>query len=469
MSDLIKVKGKKGFTAVGLITISQYSVAFITQIILARILSPSEFGLLAISMLFGFFINNLANLHVDKFLIREKFIDESKLNSGFTLELLIAFILYLLLLVNGQWVLKLLGKSEIFEFVIVLGLSVFYIPFSRVKAIHERKLNFILPNLPGLISQIVSGLLSIILALKGYGIWSLIFWKINILFLEIIILIFFSKVKLRIKVNKLTYRSIIRYGFPLVISTLLAYLVSNIDYYIVERLISITELGYYWLAYQTTNYLLNLRIAISKVSLPLISIVDKESNKYSLFEAITNTTALIYTIPAIVIVVFGKEIITIVFGQNWLGSIVPFKIFSVIILVKSINDNSKSLFHAENRNDFDLKLSALNLIILIPALYTGTILYGIIGASLSILFSSILVSIYAYGYCVKKITDKRTSLFLRKMIISSGLLIVIGTFLEIYSLRFALRTTISVFMFMITFFVFKKEIKSILNLYLNKD
>ena len=142
-----------GGGVVGLITTFQYLIALITQIILARILSPSHFGVLAFILMLTLFFNNFNNIHGDKYLIKESKINDQKINNVFTIELILTFLVFILFISFSPYLMKVLGKQDQIIFVQFIALSFFYTPFSRIRALYERNLTFFKANIPILISK----------------------------------------------------------------------------------------------------------------------------------------------------------------------------------------------------------------------------------------------------------------------------------------------------------------------------
>ena len=404
--EKIKVlkKSINGGAIVGSFVVLQYLIAILTQVILARTLEPSHFGVLAFVSMVTLFFNNLGNIHGDKYLVKESSISGDKLNNVFTLELIFAFIIFFLVFIISPYIMDLLGQANKTTFVQFLSLLFFFTPFSRLKALHERELSFYRAYLPTVIGQLFGGILAVLLAMNGYGIWSLLWWRVSTLFVEIIVLWSISEFKPNLSIDKSICKDIIDYGKPLLISSVFVYFCGNYDYYVVEKLTSVDQLGYYWLAFTISHYFLNARTAINKVVFPAMSRLNNKKDRYYVFEAITHIMSIFYLIPTIVVLIFGDELITIVFGIKWIPAAITFKVFFVIVMVKAIASNVGPLLHAEGNTKADLKLSIINFFIIIPIVYLGTLYGGILGASIGILIVVFISVIIAYSMFIKPMT-----------------------------------------------------------------
>ena len=402
--EIILNKAIKGGGIVGFFVGGQYFIAIITQIVLARILEPSNFGILAFVLMVTLFFNNFVNIHGDKYIVYENFLTNDKINNVFTLELILAIIFFILVVALSPYLMQVLEKSNQTSFIQFLCLSFFYIPLSRIRALHERELSFYKANSPMFFGQLLGGIIAIVLALNNYGIWSLLWWKVSILFIEIIILWLISSYRPKLSINKVICKEIINYGKPLLLSSVLVYFVGNYDYAVVDRLTSVEQLGYYWLAFQISHYFLNARTAINKVVFPALSRLNEKKDRFKVFEFITNLMSIIYLIPTILVLIFGDELIGLIFGYKWLPATTSFKIFFVIVLVKAIASNAGPLLHAEGNTVADFKLSILNVIMIIPIVYYCTLYGGIEGAAIGILIVGFISVVVAYHFFVKSMT-----------------------------------------------------------------
>ncbi|MEK0337890.1 MAG: oligosaccharide flippase family protein, partial [Nitrosopumilus sp.] len=177
----IKIRDKiiKKSTTGALIVLSatgiQYGIGFLVHIILARLLLPEHFGMIAFAIIIAMFINNFCQTHGEKFIIKEKGNIQEKIENIFTLELLISFFFLGFVFLLAPSVMKLLHKPELTIFVQVLAIAYLYNPFSKPKYLFERELNFKMSSIPFVISQIIGAVIAITMAILGFGAWSLVF------------------------------------------------------------------------------------------------------------------------------------------------------------------------------------------------------------------------------------------------------------------------------------------------------
>lgn len=389
------------FTATGL----QFLIAFGTQVALARMLEPSHFGVLAFAALVAMFFNNFTNIHGDKYIIKEKNGIKEKLDNAFTLEILLAIVLIFLVVGIAPFLMKILGKPELTRFVQFLTLLFLYNPFSKPRSLFERKLSFFQARFPMVIAQLIGGIIGVLLAYWGYGVWSLIWWRIATLASETLIVWCIIPYRPRLALNGAILRKITSFGLPLLGSGVLVFFYSNIDYYIVGKLLGEEQLGYYWLAFQVSHYFLRAKTALNSVIFPAFSRTDSLLERYKGFKILTDIVGALYLVPTVIVLFWGKEIIYFIMGEKWLPSLVPFKIFFVIVLIRAIGGSAGPLFYSQGITHVDVVLSVLNILLMIPAIYCGTILLGINGAALAVLLVGFISVGYGYEKYVRILTD----------------------------------------------------------------
>jgi len=448
---LVFKKAINGGVVVGSLVGLQYLTAIITQVVLARILDPSHFGVLAFVSMIAFFFHHVGNVHGDKYLVRVSKITQEKLNNVFTLELILALIVFIFVIIIAPYIMGVLGKTNQTIYVQFLALVFFHTPLSRIKALHERDLSFYKAYSPTLFGQVIGGIIAVVLAINGYGIWSLLWWRVSTLFGEILVLWSISPFRPKLSIDKNIYNDIIDYGKPLLISSIFIFLYGNYDYYVVDKLTGAEQLGYYWLAFQISHYFLNARAAINKVVFPALSRLNEIKDRYNVFEAMTNITSIFYLIPTIVILFFGDELITLIFGIKWMPAAPLFKVFFIAVLFKAIAGNIGPLLHAEGNTKGDLKLSIIGFVTIIPLVYIGTVYQGILGASLGILIVGFIQIIIGYSMFIKPVTGYGFLYYLWKSLIIVLFVYIITLLLNWLSLGFLFK--IFLFMFSISLVV----------------
>ncbi len=370
----------------------QYILFIFTQVILARLISPEQFGEFAIISIYVMFFFTFSNFQSDKYIITRENINNNKFNTIVKFDLLISaanyffffFIVYNELFPNIDYQYK--------NQILLFGLIVFYHPLSRKKALLEKELNFFNARYPATIATILSSICSIIIAFNGYTISALILWKLLQYLFEAIILSFIKTVKG--SSNDWYYiKDLIRYSIPLLLSNIIIYFYWNVDYLIVEKLLGKEQLGYYWLAFQLGLFILKIKDAIINVVLPVYSDTEDWNSINDNFNEMSSIIFKTFACLFIVFLFFGEIVFINVFGEKWLPAYNPFLITILLSMLRSFTSFFEPILLIHNKTNYKLFLATINAILVPVLVYYFVIQIGINGAPLGVLVSNIVSSL----------------------------------------------------------------------------
>lgn len=396
-------KSSVGVVVVFSMTALQFLIAFGTQVVLARLLAPEQFGAFAFAAMVALFFNSFANLHGDKYLIREKYEIHHKINIVFTFELIVATIIVVLVIILIPPIMGLLGKPHLTTFVQVLTVVYFYNPFSRPRSLFEKDLSFFRARYPMLASNAVAGAVAIALGYFGFGAWSLVFWRVSALGVEVVILWCITPYRPQLAWDTCVIRDVMRFGWPLLGSATLIFFYWNVDYYIVSQLVGQRQLGYYWLAFQTTHYLLQARSAIISVVYPAFSATGDREQIGLAFGMLTRATAILYLLPTLIVLVLGEPVIVLIFGAQWAPATTVFQIFMVGCTLRALTSYWEPIFLVFGRTKILLAMTMISAVGIAGGGYIGTSLLGIEGMALVVLAVVLLITPLGL-YFVRQIT-----------------------------------------------------------------
>ena len=382
----------------------QYFVAFLSQVFLARILEPEHFGVLAFVTMVTMFFDRFTNLFGDKYIVREKEDIFRKLDSVFTLELILAFIVSALFIFFAPIIMELLDRPKLTIYVQVLSIAFFYNALSKPRSLFEKNLVFLKVKYPQILSKIISGIIGIILAYLGYGVWSLIIWKLAGLYIEVALIWIITPYRPRLRLNQEHLKGIIAFGWPLLGSSIFVFYYWNVDYYIVGQLLSAKTLGYYWMAYQVSHYFLSVKASLISVVFPAFSMLRDKNTILQGFNVLTKITLILYAFPTIITFLLGDQLIELVFGEKWLPAVDILKIFMVLTTWRAVTSYWDPVFMFYERTKILFNMTILNAVIITFLGYHATLIYGMEGMAAAVLVSIVIVSPIA-AFQLKKIID----------------------------------------------------------------
>ena len=219
---------------------------FIVGIILARLLLPKEFGLIGMLVIF----TDLANAFIDsgfsQALIRKINCSDKDYSTVFYFNLAVGVVIYFILFFNAGFIAAFFNEPQLIKILRILGLSIIINSFGLIQStILIKEINFKLQSKITLISATGSGLISIILAIMGFGVWALVWRFILLNFITTILLWIWNKWQPKILFSLSSFREMFTFGSKLLVSGLLDTLYNNIYYVVIGKFFSAAELGFY--------------------------------------------------------------------------------------------------------------------------------------------------------------------------------------------------------------------------------
>tara|TARA_X000001036_G_scaffold43039_1_gene34463 strand:- start:1254 stop:3914 length:2661 start_codon:yes stop_codon:yes gene_type:complete len=453
---------------VAIIAIIQIVVLFSVQVTLARILEPSEFGVFAFISLIVMLITHFGNINGDKFLIKEKREPNKVLDTIFTFELIWSFFLICFSFFILPFILVFIGKESLTEYIQVFCLIIFYQPLLKPRALFEKELSFLKANIPMLISNIVGGVVGVIMAYNNYGIWSLVWWKLTVSFIEALLIWSILPYRPKLNIDYKILKKSISFGYPLLISGVLVFIAGNVDYYVVDFLLKEEALGFYWMAYQISHYLFFIRTGINKVLYPTLAKIGDLKKQIELFDMITVITSVLYFIPIFTILLFAQEIIMFVYGEKWLPSTVLLQIFSIIVLIKAVASNVGPLLHTYNYTKVDMEVAIINLFLMVPLTIFLTDAYDTIGAAIAVFLVGNISVFYTYQFYVKKLIHRGyLYYFLKILILLFACLFLIWLINYLFVVTLIHKAAVYLLLLFLLYLAYREDLKQIILRYNN--
>ena len=304
-------------------------ISMVISIVLARLLLPSDYGLIALTGVF----TNLSDILIDggfsTALIRKEKVDDYDYSAVFSVSSSLSVILYAILFFAAPYVAKYYAEPNLTAVLRVMGLTFFIQAFTAVRnGIVNRNMQFKLLFYCNSISSIVSGIIGIAAAYLGLGVWALVVQRLS----QQLLLTAFLFVKVKWKVtwqfNAQRIKEMLRFSAGVVGSSLLNFFGGNIYSVVIGKKYSVTDLGYYSKGEQLPmQFSLYTFGAMSNVLLPTISSCqnDLERVKHIIRKVVVMTSFLIMPLMA-GLAITAKEVICILFTDKWMLSvpIVPY-------------------------------------------------------------------------------------------------------------------------------------------------
>lgn len=317
---MLKNKAIGGVIWSAIDNLSNQLVAFIIGIVLARLLSPEQFGLIGMITIFIGISQVLINSGIGDALIRKKNIDDMYYNTAFTFNAVISLILYVILFFAAPFIADFYHKPILSQIVRLLSFTIILNAFTLVQRSQiTREIKFKSLAKVSLLSSTISGIVAIVLAYYGYGVWSLVWMN---MIASLITLIVFWKLTgwiPKFQFSKLAFKDMFGFGSRLMILGLIDTIYNNMYFLIIGKYYSAADLGQYTRA-ETFKRLpaQSLTEIVQRVTYPLLSKIQDENERLKKsYQEILKVTMLISILGMFVLSLIAEELTVILMGPQW--------------------------------------------------------------------------------------------------------------------------------------------------------
>lgn len=371
----------------------QQIVNFVVGVILARILLPEEFGILGIISVFIAVSNTFVNSGLSDALINKKDTTDIDLSTVFWANVFLGIFTYALLFFTAPLVAGFFEEDSLIVLIRITALSVVLISFSSIqRTILTKNLDFRTITIISIISVLLSGIVAVYMALKGYGVLSLV---VRIVLGQLFTLFLFwllNKWRPKLVFNFESFRSMYSYGVNLFLSRITNSIYDNLYYFVIGKFFSPANLGYYTRAESLKNLVsTNLISTVQRVSFSVLSSNIDNKSQMDTFVKFLSGTFFVTSFFMSILFISANEIIIILLGTKWIVSIEYLQILAVSGLFMPLYVLNINFLAVKNKTRLYFKIEFFTKIFSIPAIVIG-FYFGII----PMLFSIVVVSFLSY-------------------------------------------------------------------------
>lgn len=378
--------------------ISQFSTQIYQSLvvtILARVLFPEDFGIIGMAVIFTGLVQTINELGLSAAIVQRKNINDNHLSTAFWISLGFGIILFIITLIISPCISDFFKNELVGPVVSVLSIGFI---FGSCGAVHrsllQKNIEFKKIAVTEISSSVISGTLSIILALLGFGVWSLVFGTILGNFTRVMLLWKVCTWRPSMIVDVTSFKELFGFGSNVMGSRFLNYIDSNSDYLLIGKFMSATALGHYTFAYQLSMLpLISISSIITNVTFPTFSIIQDDNDMLRHAYLRVNAYISTVTFPLLAgMIMVSPDFIPIVFGEKWTPVIVPLQILCVAGAIKSVGTTVGSILLSKGRSEIQFKWNIFTAIVLPIAVLIG-ITYGIIGVAMAMTIMSFLLAL----------------------------------------------------------------------------
>jgi PST family polysaccharide transporter len=374
----------KGAIWVGLSEILAQGLSLGSQIVLARVLLPADFGVVAMAAVVNAVAYAVIDLGFNEAIIQRKEITQDHLSTAFWVICAMGITLCIITIAISPLVADFYGNELVGP---VLRLSSLSFIITSSGAVHgallRRRMEFSKFSVASLSETAIYLVASVSMAFAGLGIWSLVLGglagEIGYVSLRWVLCRWHPSIRFSLK----SLKDLRKFGLNVMAAKVVYYATVRLDNLMIGKFMSSAAVGFYNLGGRTVAQPADVvRLSLSRVILPAFSMIQDEEER--LRRGFIRSTAFLslMALPIFTgLALVTPELIKVVFGEKWAPAIPPMQILCIMGAVTLIGRTNTPLFQAKGRPDIDLKFSLLNIAVLVPCLVIG-IRFGTVGVAL---------------------------------------------------------------------------------------
>ncbi|MCL5457520.1 lipopolysaccharide biosynthesis protein [Loigolactobacillus coryniformis] len=357
--------------------LGKYSKIFLTIVvnaILARLLTPNDYGIVAVITVFSTFFTTFSDMGFSTAIIQKKDLKKYDIDHIFSLTVYISFFLAIVFAFLSYPLSLFYNNHAYFSLGLLLSISLFFDALSMVpNGILNRNKKFITIAFRTVIVYAIAAIITVVLAYLHFRYYSLAIQAILTAFFTFIWNYLSIRPKFNLRIDLSSVKKVLNYSGYQFAFNIVNYFSRNLDNLLAGKFFGSTSLGYYNKAYSLMLYPVNnLTGVVTPVLHPLLS--DYQNIQSVIYEKYMKVFKILFCVALIIAPICylaSDEIIDIIYGSNWDASAECFRILSIAIIPQMINASAGAVFQATNNTKLLFVNSCINTTITVVAILLG--------------------------------------------------------------------------------------------------
>lgn len=364
--ESLKNKTKKGLAWSMIERFATQGVQFLFGIILARLLSPDDYGIIAMPLVFLAIAQCIIDSGFSTALIRKPELTEDDLSTAFYFNIGIGILCYAVLFFSSPLIADFYHTPILSSLLKVTALAVLFNPLCAVQqAILTRKIDFKTQAIVSLSGAVVSGIVGLYMAYNGFGVWSLVFQQVGGYVMRTILLWILGKWKPKRKWSWESFHYLWGFGSKMLGSGLLDTIYNNIYPIVIGKYFSAQDLGNYTRAQQFSSLpSSNVTGVLQRVTFPVLSSIQNEDERLAKnYRKILKLSAFLIFPMMLILSAVANPLVRILLTDKWSGCVVLLQIICFQMMWYPIHAINLNLLTVKGRSDLFFRLEVLKKII----------------------------------------------------------------------------------------------------------
>lgn len=372
----LKDKTVKGTIWSGIDNVAQMGVSFVVSIVLARLLTPDDYGLIGIVTIFTAVCTALVNGGFTSALIRKKDISEDDYSTAFITNLLLSAILYSVIFFCAPFIARFFGREELVLLVRISSLGIIIGALAIVQQTRlTKRIDFKTQTKITLIASISSGVIGIAMAALGCGVWSLVVQQLTLQLLRTCFLWIFNKWIPVLRFSSVSFKELFGFGWKMMVSEVLNTVWKELYQVVVGKFYSPAALGQYTRAKQFSQlFSSNLNNVVQRVTFPVLSnMQDDKQRMVASYRRIIKTTMFITALSMFSLGAVSEPLLYCLIGEKWHDAAIYLPLICIAGSSYPLQALNLNMLQVQGRSDIFLGLEIVKKVIGLAPLAVGAL------------------------------------------------------------------------------------------------
>ena len=390
----LKDKTVKGTIWSGIDNVVQFGVTFVVSIVLARLLSPDDYGLIGIISIFTVVCGSLIGAGMATALVRKKDASEDDYNTAFIVNIGMSLLLYVILFLCAPLIASFFGHEELISLTRVSTISMIIGALAMVQRVRLiKRIDFKTQTKITFLASIFSGIVGISMAFAGFGVWALVFQSLTSQFLATILLWFFNKWAPSLSFSTNSFHDLFGFGWKMMVSSLINSIWKELYQVVVGKFYSPATLGQYTRAKGFSSlFSVNLSNVIERVTFPVLAEVqDDKERLVSAYRRIIKMTMFATAIGMFFIGAISEPLLYCLIGPKWHEAAIYLPLICISGSSYPLQVINLNMLQVQGRSDLFLGLEIIKKTIAI-----GPLLVGAFIGIMPMLYVNLLSAVIAF-------------------------------------------------------------------------
>lgn len=379
MAESLKRKAVKGAGWSFGGSVVSYGVTFLVGIILARLLSPEEYGLIGVIMIFITVFDGIIDSGFSNALIRKKNATDLDNNTMFITNLMISVVLFGVMFTSAPLIAHFFNNEQLVPLTRVMS---FYLVINAFCIIQRtlliKEIDFKTITKCRVISAVISGIIGVVMAFLGYGVWSLVGQQLSLIFFRTLSLWILRKWRPNFSFSWDSFKELFGFGWKLMVAGIINSIWGQMYQVVIGKCYSTETLGLYTKAREYVDIVSKyMTSVVQQVSYPALSqIQDEKERLKNGYRRVIKVTVLVIFVLVLGMAACAKQFVFVLIGEKWLPCVSIMQLICFSMAMYPLHAINLNMLQVQGRSDLFLKLEIIKKLIGVLPVLAG-ILFNI--------------------------------------------------------------------------------------------